>query len=209
MQLLQIKVCKKCKCFSSARGTLTQRKTKKENQWKMESYFKRVKKPVSSAEEAKPLIKETLIYFLICGAVFVLFAILSAVVPSVKTVFLILGVIAFLPTAYFAIMLYAMKRVTKRLKNLTCTCGEKYNYDSSTWKEVSRRWSTSSDTKKAEGKLYVTVQITGRCPKCGKQKTFEEELCSGKITVTDYSTRDSIVSTESLVRDYFAGVIHA
>ena len=175
----------------------------------MESYFKRVKKPVASAEEAKPLMKETLIYFLICGAGFVLFAILAAVIPSAETVFIILGVIAFLPTAYFAIMLYAMQRATKRLKNLTCTCGARFDYDSSTWKEVSRKWSTSSDTNKAEGKLYVTVQITGRCPKCGKQKTFEEELCSGKVTITDHSMRDSIVSTESLVRDYFAGIIHA
>lgn len=177
---------------------------------KKESYFKRVKKPITKVEEAKPIMKETRIYFLISLAAFILFSVLAGVVESLNTIFTIIGLLAFVPTAYFGIMLYAMKRSLKRFKNLHCECGaELVNDENTTWKEVSRRWQDSNSSNRAESKLYVTVKITCKCPKCGKVKSFNETLCSGKISVSNMSTRDTIVSTQSLVDDYFSGLIHA
>lgn len=174
------------------------------------TYFKRVKKPIKSLDEAKPIVRETRIYFFIFLALFVVFGILSGLIAKLQTVFTIIAIVAFVPTAYFGIMLYAMKRSMKRFKNLHCECGaELVNDKNTTWQEVSREWRDSADKNRAESTLYVKVKITCICPKCGKSKTFTETLCSGKITVTNYSKKDTIVSTQSLVDDYFAGTIHA
>ncbi len=176
---------------------------------KKESYFKRIKEPMKSVEDAKPIRKETLIYLLISLAAFVLFSVLGATIDSLETLFFILALIAFIPTAYFGIILYCIKRSIERFKNLHCECGaELVNDENTSWKEVKREWSDNVSKDKAEAKLYVTVRITSKCPKCGKVKTFDVKLCSGKIFISDYANKDMIVSTQSLVDDYFAGMIH-
>lgn len=177
---------------------------------KKESYFKRIKKPINSIEEAKPIRRQTRIYFLISLACFVGFCLLSGVVESMSTVFKIIGICSFIPTAYFALILYAMKRSLKRFKNLHCECGAQLvNDENTSWKEVNRHWRDSNTSGRAESKLYVTVEIACKCPKCGKLKVFRETLCSGKISVSNSSLDDSVVSTQSLIDDYFAGLVHA
>lgn len=178
---------------------------------KKESYFKRIKEPIAKAEEAAPLIKETRTYLLIALGISMLFSLLGIIIPVLKTVFEIIGLIGMFAAFYFGIILYSMTRVVKRLKNLTCDkCGSKLgDPENTTYQEISRRWQDSNDSKKAESKLYVTVQFTCKCPKCGTVKSFKETLCSGSINVTNYSTRDNIISTQKLVDDYLDGLIHA
>lgn len=178
---------------------------------KKESYFKRVKKPITKPEEANPIMTETRNYLLIALGIGVLFSVLSGVIDALSTVFTIIGFVGIIAAMYFGIMLYAMKRVVKRLKNLTCEkCSSKLgNAENTTYQEISRRWQDSSDSNKAESKLYVIVKFTCKCPKCGTVKSFNETLCSGSIKVTNYATRDNIISTQKLVDDYLNGLIHA
>ena len=68
--------------------------------------------------------------------------------------------------------------------------------------------SDSSNSKRAASKLYVTVKFTCKCPKCGAVKSFNETLCSGEVSASNYSTNDTTVSTEKLVNDYLMGIIH-
>lgn len=178
---------------------------------KKESYFKRVKRPISKVEDAKPIMKETKIYLLISAAVLLVFSSIGAFVDAVSIPFSIIGILAFVPTAYFGIMLYAMTRVVRRFKNMHCDkCNAAFVLnENTTWKEVKRVWKDSASQRIAESTLYVTVKITCVCPDCGAVKTFTETLCSGKITVTDNFSKDTVVSTRSLVEDYFNGIIHA
>lgn len=176
---------------------------------KKENYFKRIKKPITKYEDAKPLKRETLIYFFIALASAIVFSALSTFVPSVSWLFTLLGIIGFGVTIYFGLVLYAMSRVLKRFKNMHCECGEQFVNDENTeWQVVSKRWVESNDSKKAEATCYVTVKFICKCPKCGKVKTFTETLRSGTIRVTDRSARENLVSTQQLVDDYFAGIIH-
>lgn len=175
------------------------------------TYFKRVKQPITKAEDAKPLMNETKLYLLIFLGGGALLSILSGLIEALYWPFSILGMVGIIVGLYFGLMLYAMSRVTKRLANLTCNkCGTSLNNcEYVKWEELSRRWADSNTDKSVESKLYVTVKLTCTCPHCGDVKSFNETLCSGKIRVTDYSTKDTIVSTQKLVEDYFNGIIHA
>lgn len=175
------------------------------------SYFKRVKQPVKNAEEAKPIKKETLTYLLISLGIALACSILAEVIPVIAIVFQLVSFAGILVAIYFGIMLYAIKRVSKRLDNLTCSkCKTSLdNQEYATWEEISRRWAESSSDRKAEGKLYVTVKFTCKCPYCGEIKCFTETLCSGKITATKYGTDANVMPTQKLVDDYFNGLIHA
>ena len=147
----------------------------------------------------------------VCFAIGGLFSYLSGVVEGMSTPFSIIGMVGIFVGIYFALMLYAMNRATARLANLTCNkCGTSLNNSEyALWEEISRRWADRSDSRSAEAKLYVTVKFTCVCPHCGEVKIFNETLCSGKIRVTDYSVRDTLISTQKLVDDYFNGLIHA
>ena len=181
------------------------------NKYDIKTYFKRVKQPVARPEQAKPLKDETKVYMAVCFAIGGLFSYLSGVVEGMSTPFSIIGMVGIFVGIYFALMLYAMNRATARLANLTCNkCGTSLNNSEyALWEEISRRWADRSDSRSAEAKLYVTVKFTCVCPHCGEVKIFNETLCSGKIRVTDYSVRDTLISTQKLVDDYFNGLIHA
>ncbi len=177
----------------------------------LKTYFKRVKTPISDVEEAKPLEKETKMYmgvFLGIGAVA---SVLSGFIEVLYWPLSIIGVAGIIAGLYFGLMLYAMSRVTKRLSNLKCNkCGANLkNKEYVEWEEISRRWADRSGSNSTESKLYVTVKFTCTCPTCGEIKVFNETLCSGKIRITDFSIKDSLVSTQKLVDDYFNGLIHA
>lgn len=175
------------------------------------SYFKRVKQPVKNAEEAKPIKKETTTYLLISLGLALVCSILAEVIPAIAIVFQLVSFAGILAAMYFGIMLYAIKRASKRLDNLTCNkCKTSLdNQEYATWEEISRRWAESSSDRKAEGKLYVTVKFICKCPNCGETKCFTETLCSGKIVVRDHSSTADIMPTQKLVDDYFNGLIHA
>lgn len=179
---------------------------------KISTYFKRIKQPVKSREEAQPLLKETKTYFFICLVLAIVFGLLSGIIEIevLNLVFTALGLLLFAGVAIFGIYWYGAIRVLKRLDNVTCSCGNTFTYDDlCDWREVSRRWEDSNNGKTHYSKLYVTVDIKCKCSKCGAEKTFRETLCSGKITVNDYSVKDNIISTGELIKDYMNGLIHA
>lgn len=175
------------------------------------SYFKRVKQPISKVEDATPIIKETKLYLIIC----IIAGILCSACSGIPVIGWLLGILMIVFVAgviYFGIMLYAMKRVTKRLSNLTCSkCGTQLGDNLNTsWEEIKRHWVDSNNGHTASSKLYVTVKFTCKCPKCGEVKQFTEELCSGKITVANnLSVKDNLVSVQDIVNDYLNGLIHA
>ena len=177
----------------------------------LKTYFKRVKQPIAKLQDAKAIVSETKLYMAICFGVGVVCSILSGMIDALYWPLAIIGIVGIMAGLYFALMLYAMSRVLSRMDNLTCkNCGSSLNNSEyATWKEISRRWADSQDKNSAYARLYVTVQFTCKCPNCGEVKVFKEVLCSGKITVTNHSVRDTIVSTQTLVDDYFNGLIHA
>lgn len=178
---------------------------------KLKSYFERVKKPVKTPKEAEPIVKETKTYLFISLGIAVPFGILSGLFSGIlNIVFTLFALVGIAGAIVFGIYLYVIKRVLKRLENMTCECGNTFVLDDVVvWKEVSRRWVDTSNNNKAESKLYVTINITCKCPVCGKEKSFTETLCSGKISVSNASVKDTLVSVESLIVDYFNGLIHA
>ena len=177
------------------------------------TYFKRMKTPAKSIEELEPLKAETKFYMMILFGVGVVFGILAGIIEiaALNALFTIVGVAGLMAGIYFWLVLYAFDRVEKRLKNLTCDkCGASLDDIScAKWEEIERRWQDSNDKNQAVSRLYVTVEITCTCPECGEVKTFRETLCSGKIRVTSMSVRDTLVSTDKIVEDYFNGLIHA
>ena len=176
---------------------------------KKQIYFKRVKAPVNNLKEAKNLQNETRIYFLISLLCLIASVVLFQCVKSLMVLSIILIVVSAIFTFYFGLMSYAIKRAVKRLKNLQCECGAQLVYDENTsWRELNRRWADSKTNGSVSSKLYVTVGITCQCPKCGKIKSFKDTLCGGKISITDSNSEHSTNSTQTLVRDYFAGIIH-
>lgn len=178
------------------------------------TYFKRVKEPLKKPEDAEEFKKETRLYLLVSLAVAVVSGILMTVlssVPVLPMIFTLLGLVSMILVIVFAIMMYGIKVSLKRLQNLTCeSCGAALGYDENTsWEEVRRYWSDRNNDNVAKSLLYVDVNITCVCPNCGKAKTFTEKLCAGEIKVTnDLNTTENIVSTQSLVADYFKGVVH-
>ena len=181
------------------------------NKYDIKTYFKRVKQPITRPEQAKPLKDETKVYMAVFLGVGIVFSALGGAIESLNIPLSLIGIVGFIVGFYFALMLYAMNRATARLANLTCSkCGTSLNNSEyASWEEISRRWADRSDSRSAEAKLYVTVKFTCVCPHCGEVKIFNETLCSGKIRVTDYSVRDTLISTQKLVDDYFNGLIHA
>ena len=181
------------------------------NKYDIKTYFKRVKQPITRPEQAKPLKDETKVYMAVFFGIGIVFSVLGGVIESLNTPLSLIGIAGFIAGLYFGLMLYAMNRATLRLANLTCNkCGTSLNNpEYASWEEISRRWSDRSDSKSAETRLYVTVKFTCVCSHCGEVKSFNETLCSGKIRVTDYSVRDTLISTQKLVDDYFNGLIHA
>lgn len=181
------------------------------NKYDIKTYFKRVKQPITRPEQAKPITAETKVYMAVFLGVGALFSILSGLIENLMIPLSVIGIAGIIMGLYFGLMLYAMTRVKERLAKLTCNkCGTSLNNpEYASWEEISRRWADRSDSNSVEAKLYVTVKFTCTCPHCGEVKTFNETLCSGKIRVTDYSVRDTLVSTQKLVDDYFNGLIHA
>ena len=169
-----------------------------------ESYFKRIKKPVSSPEEAKPILKETKTYLFISIAVCLLAQIVESILPKpISTVFEIVGLLAAFAAIYFGIMLYGASRAVGRIENLICEkCGSNLgDLEHTTYDELSRRWSDSDK----QSKLYVTVRFRCECIKCGAVKSFTEELGAGVVTTSN----SNMISTNKLVEDYLNGMIHA
>lgn len=180
---------------------------------KKENYFKRLKKKNKNHEEAKEIFGETKTYLFISIGTLVTFALLSYLVEAIEAlsnILMAVAVIGMLASIFFGLNLYATKRGIQRLKNLICDkCGAQLgDPENTTYEEVSHYWSDSSNSKRAASKLYVTVKFTFKCPKCGAVKSFNETLCSGEVSASNYSTNDTTVSTEKLVNDYLMGKIH-
>ena len=131
-------------------------------------------------------------------------------IEALSNILMAVAVIGMLASIFFGLNLYATKRGIQRLKNLICDkCGAQLgDPENTTYEEVSHYWSDSSNSKRAASKLYVTVKFTCKCPKCGAVKSFNETLCSGEVSASNYSTNDTTVSTEKLVNDYLMGIIH-
>lgn len=168
---------------------------------KKASYFKRIKQPLEKPEDAKPLKKETGIFLAICIVGFVVMSIMGQ----------IFALAFFFAAAYFSLILYGIERSARRLENLTCDqCGGKLgDAEHTAYEEISRRWESSANSKKAVSKLYVTVRFACQCPNCGAAKTFTETLCSGTINATATSSKANLVDTREIVEDYLNGHIHA
>ena len=182
-------------------------KTKREEADMKESYFKRVKRPVASPEEAKPIIRETKIYLLISIVALFVFGFLERKVKWLS----IFTVVASFAMIYFALMWSVCYRAVGRMKNLICEkCGAKLgNLENTTYEELSRQWSGGDYGNNAEAKLHVTVRFNCKCTQCGTVKAFTEVLGAGNIRARGNSVTSEMITTKELVEEYLNGMIHA
>ena len=186
---------------------------------KKKSFFKRLKEPVNSLEEANAIKSENKKYFLLSLTVFL-------VSVSVIVVLTLLNKFTFLERLYeleklyelfafigmigmglFGVISYLIKTVMKKIKNLTCDkCGSKLkNDENTTWKELSHHW---RDINEYSSTLWLTLQINCICPNCKQLKSFNVNLSSGNVSITDHSLDSTLKTTQSVVDDYFNGIIH-
>ena len=175
-----------------------------------EIYFKRVKKPVKSTEEAKALKTETKIYLIISIVTCIVLALLAEKVPNLTFVIQLVSYAAFGFAMYFGIMLLAIGKAMGAMDNLACTrCKAKLGASSCTgWTELDRHWQAHHSDNYLSGKLYVTVRFECTCPNCGESKLFTEILCSGRINITKHCAVSDIMPAQQLVDDYFNNLIH-
>ena len=177
------------------------------------SFFKRLKEPVESLEEAKEIKKENTRYLLIFLTVFLVSGLVMGVLdllnkfPIIRGIFYLFAALGMIGTLVFCVTGYLIRTVMKKMKDLSCNkCGSKLrNDENTTWKEVSHRW---IDNNEYSSTLWVTLQISCTCPNCKAPKTFAVNLSSGGINITDHSIGSTVTTTQSIVDDYFNGIIH-
>ncbi|MBR0157700.1 MAG: leucine-rich repeat domain-containing protein [Clostridia bacterium] len=183
------------------------------NNNKKQSFFKRLKEPVSSLEEANLLKSENKKYFLISLTVFLVSILVIVVLslldkfPFLLKLYVFFAFLGMIGMGLFGVLSYLIKTVMKKNKDLTCDkCGSNLRNDENTsWKEISHRW---IDNNEYSSTLWVALQIGCTCPNCKAMKSFVVNLSSGGISVTDHSIDSTVTTTQSIVDDYFNGIIH-
>ncbi len=190
------------------------------------TFFKRKKQPVKSVEEAELIIKECKSYLIFSFVGLIVCSVINAVLSLVGSliggtlgniisglgiVLMLVGAIFMVGLVYFGINYYVLKRAINRLKNLTCDkCGALFTRkECIDWREVSRHASRSSTSRSSNTTYYSNVVITCKCSKCGEIKAFSETLSTGHSSATKYGADADSRSVESVIDDYFNGMIRA
>ncbi|MBQ7624662.1 MAG: hypothetical protein IJS65_05260 [Clostridia bacterium] len=173
----------------------------------MKSFFKSLKEPITSVEQANALSKQAKTYFIIALAAAIVLVVLGNVIKDANGIFTVVALIPGLFAILCFYVVYIAKRAKKRVQNLTCDkCGARLGDPAHTEsEEASRRMVINHSDNESTGTVYVKVNFACKCPHCGTEKIFQEELRSGSIKVSDYSVNNDLVSVDDLVKGYLAG----
>ncbi len=149
------------------------------------------KDPITSSAEAEARKKEIMPVLIGCIAVFLLMAILSAVISSLQNVLMVVGMIPGFGAVACGFLLFVIKKAKEKFADLECpNCKKQITYDNNVQaKIVNKTFTVTKNSKtiekngvpheatiKALGKEKVKVEITCKCQECKTDKTFTHDF---------------------------------
>ncbi len=158
------------------------------NEKKSKNWIKHlVKDPVYTMEEANKRTKELIIPTIICAGLAVGFVVLSNVIPSLQSLFMLLGVAAVILFFGCILLFVVIKKLKRKFTDLECpNCHSRIEYsdavkiisDKRTLKinTTTKQNSTAGVDLKVEGIETALVTIRCKCQKCGTEKEFTTTL---------------------------------
>jgi hypothetical protein len=145
------------------------------------------KDPVNNSAEIKVRKAEIYPYMYLFVGLFLIFAILCAVIPAASTILSIFGVVFGFGVVICVFLLSVMNKAQRKFSDLECpNCKERIAYSPDVNIEVSNKsfyvtkesramsGSQSAMVLTVSGKEIVKAKITCKCQKCGTEKTFEQ-----------------------------------
>lgn len=179
------------------------------------------KDPVNTSDEIETRKKEIFPLLYLFVGVFLLMAVLSAVIPATKDIFMVVCIIPGFGTLACVFALKVLKKAKQKFADLECTnCKKRIAYDDNVQiKVINKTFTVTKEdrtikennipvksTIKAMGKERVTLQITCKCQECGTEKTFTHEFVTvecekGAAQVPYVSSGAMLVQFEQDVRN--------
>lgn len=152
------------------------------------------KDPVQNSEEIVQRKKEIFAYLYLFAGLFLLIAILSAVIQPAQDVLVIIAIIPGLGVAAGVFLLTVLKKAQQKFADLECTnCKTRIKYDSnvqitavnkqfvvSKEKQPMSSQNTNAMYVKITGKEFTKARITCKCQACGTEKTFEHDFVTAE-----------------------------
>lgn len=157
------------------------------------------KDPVNDSDEVKARKKEVfpLLYLFVC--LFLLMAILSTAIPSLKSILMIVGVVSGFGAAACVFLLVVLKKAAEKFADLECTnCKKRIAFDENVQiNVVNKTFNVTKEenvikkndipveaTISVAGKEQVTIEITCKCQECGTEKTFRHDFVTMECNKT-------------------------
>jgi hypothetical protein len=157
------------------------------------------KDPVNNSEEVKERRKEIYPLLYLFVIVFLLLAILGAVITDLSDIMMIIGLVPGFGAAACVFLLFVLKKAAQKFADLECdNCKKRIDFDENVRiKVIDKKFSISKEDKtikkndipvestiKVIGKERVTIEITCKCQACGTEKTFTHEFVSMECNKT-------------------------
>ena len=172
------------------------------------------KDPVNNSDEIKARRAEIYPYMYLFVGLFLVAAILSAVIPAASTILSIFGVVFGFGVIGCVFLLAVLKKAQQKFSDLECpNCKERIAYSPDVNIEVtnksfivtkeSRAMSGSNSQLmlvEVSGKEVVKVNITCKCQKCGTKKTFEQRFTT--VECSRFQNKVHPVNSASLLAQF-------
>ena len=179
------------------------------------------KDPVTNSDEVKERRKEIYPLLYLFVAIFLIMAILGAVIPDISDVLMIVGLIPGFGAVICGFLLVVLKKAAEKFADLECTqCKKRIEFDENVKIEVAKRTFTVTkedktirkddipveSTIKAIGKERVVLNVTCKCQACGTEKSFSHEFVTvecekGAVKVPYVQSGALLVQFEQSVRE--------
>lgn len=184
------------------------------------------KDPVQNSEEIAVRKREIFAYLYLFGGLFLLLAVLCAVIPKAQDILMIVAMVPGLGVAAGIFLLTVLKKAQQKFSDLECTkCKARIKYDKnvqinvlskqfvvSTEKQVmSGHQPITKDTPavvlertpmyvKITGKEFTKAGITCKCQACGAVKTFEHDFVT--VECEKFENRIMAINVDNYILKY-------
>lgn len=152
------------------------------------------KDPVQNSAEIAERKREIFAYLYLFGGLFLLVAILSAIIPAAQDVLMIVAMVPGLGVAAGIFLLMVLKKAQQKFSDLECnSCKARIKYDKNVQVQVIGKQFILSKEKqpmssqnssemyvKVTGKEFTKAKITCKCQGCGAEKTFEHTFVTAE-----------------------------
>ena len=180
-------------------------------------FFKEIKKPIRSGEEATLRLRKCKNFRNFNFILAIVAAIVGCLLQNVPKVGeIIFNVLIFISLPTFVIGAIAifwaksLDAVVKKFENLNCSnCNSRIGYDENVSYDVLRNYENYEEKTDNNGRKTITqthhadVRILCKCQNCGKQKTISETFTYARYVNGD---RKYLCEVPDLVKKYFADI---